>query len=275
MAPSIDWQLQASQPLFSDLLWSRPEKKSLRGKLVVIGGTTHDLFAPLTASQEALTAGIGELRTLLPETAPAVLWQNSNLERFPVTQGGGIAARAIEMVDAACHWADGLLLPGSLGKASETVQLIGQLLRSQKDQLIVFCGDSVDAAIENSDVLLGRSAVVLVANLSQLQHLAKSIHSTEVLSSQLPLRVFGERCGTLAAASSQAIITTYGDHLIVACQNRLSATQRASTATVASDKELISVAAVAAVIGVQFPAQLFKALTTAAWISSESNTEGK
>ena len=63
------WHKQtADQPLFKDLLWSRPENRAQAGKLVIIGGNLHGISAPAEAYRQAEKAGAGSVRVLLPDS---------------------------------------------------------------------------------------------------------------------------------------------------------------------------------------------------------------
>jgi NAD(P)H-hydrate repair Nnr-like enzyme with NAD(P)H-hydrate dehydratase domain len=51
-----------TEPLFADLLWSRPENRLRAGKLLIIGGNKHLVAAPGNAYTAAEKAGIGSCR---------------------------------------------------------------------------------------------------------------------------------------------------------------------------------------------------------------------
>src|SRR5258708_2443063 len=61
------WHKQGSEPLFPDLVWSRPETKQTAGKLLIIGGNVHGFSAVGNAYTEAIKAGIGTVRIILPD----------------------------------------------------------------------------------------------------------------------------------------------------------------------------------------------------------------
>lgn len=263
---TTDWSQQTDKPLFDDLLWARPEKRSLQGKIAIVGGTTHDLFGPLAASQSVARAKAGELRVLLPETAPTALWQNPGVEKLPVTQGGGISLGSRAMVMASADWADVVLLPGSLGKASESTQLISDLLSDHKVNLVA-CGDSVDAILLNHEVAIGRESTLLILTLSQMQHLAKAVGSLIAPTYQLPLRPFIDLISELSLTSGLNLAVSYSGQLIAACGQRVSSTKIVKE--YASETALfVDAASYGAVLWAQFPMNLFKAATTAIWLIS-------
>ena len=63
----MNWLIQkTNQPIFSDLLWSKPENRIHAGKLLVIGGNKHLVAAPAVAYTSAQKSGIGTSRVILP-----------------------------------------------------------------------------------------------------------------------------------------------------------------------------------------------------------------
>lgn len=61
------WLKQSNaEPLFPDLIWSRPESKQAAGKLLIIGGNAHGFSAPAEAYVIAGKSGIGSTRVVMP-----------------------------------------------------------------------------------------------------------------------------------------------------------------------------------------------------------------
>lgn len=78
MKPSY-WQQQTKDtPLFPDIEWSKPEQKSLAGKLLIIGGNKLGFAAVAAAYATAQTTGIGECKVALPD----VLKKNHRPQHF-------------------------------------------------------------------------------------------------------------------------------------------------------------------------------------------------
>lgn len=81
------WFRQAKEPLFPDLLWSRPENKLQAGKLLIIGGHEHLFAAPAEAYSESLTAGIGVAKVLLPDKLQTILRHMTQAMNGDAAQG--------------------------------------------------------------------------------------------------------------------------------------------------------------------------------------------
>lgn len=81
------WHKQAAEPLFPDLLWSRPENRQARGKLLIVGGNLHGFSAPAEAYREADKAGVGNTRVLLPNAIQPALQALARATHADAVQG--------------------------------------------------------------------------------------------------------------------------------------------------------------------------------------------
>ena len=64
---------QPGQPLYGDILWSRPERRDQAGRLTIIGGNSHGFSAVASAYQLARQLGVGEVRAVIPDALGAKL----------------------------------------------------------------------------------------------------------------------------------------------------------------------------------------------------------
>src|ERR1044072_7143463 len=88
------WQKQtAEKPLFPDIEWSKPEQRSLRGRLGMIRGNKLCYAGGGQGYNRRLSAGVGEVRVLLPDvlkkTIPPVITDTI----FGATNPSGSLAR--------------------------------------------------------------------------------------------------------------------------------------------------------------------------------------
>src|SRR5438105_14108225 len=115
------WHKQASdKPLFPELLWSQPENRTQAGKLLIIGGNLHAIAAPAQAYAEALKAGIGSAKVVLPDvTKKTVGPLLENVEYAPSSRSGSFARNALASFVDLSQWADGVLITGDTGRNSE------------------------------------------------------------------------------------------------------------------------------------------------------------
>src|SRR3954462_7666379 len=108
------WHKQTpDKPLFPDLLWSRPENKRQAGKLLIVGGNTHGFAAAGEAYAEAIKAGIGTARVLLPDGLQKTVGRVFEAGEYaPSTPSGSFGRQALAELLSLSRWADGTLLAG-------------------------------------------------------------------------------------------------------------------------------------------------------------------
>jgi NAD(P)H-hydrate repair Nnr-like enzyme with NAD(P)H-hydrate dehydratase domain len=253
---TTSWQRQSKdKPLFTDVLWSRPENKRHAGKLLIIGGNSHAFAGVGAAYAAAEKAGIGALRVVLPDALEKTLRKVLPEAEFAAsTPSGSFARNALANLLEASLWADGVLLAGNFGKNSETAILLESLVEKFSGQLTL-AGDSIDYFLHDSSKLVDRPKTLVVGELGQVQKLA----SPKVLIQQrADLIKVVEQLSEWTAQTSLLTITDHSGQIIVA------ATGKAST-TPAKDINLTNLAAYASVWRLQQPEKSFEALTTAVY----------
>src|ERR1700761_3028435 len=119
------WLKQTGKPLFPELEWSRPETRALSGKLLIVGGNGYEFKAPANAYGDVLEAGVGTATVLLPNSMQKVVSDIFPEAEFaPSTPSGSLAREGLaQMLDLATRM-DGVLLPGDIGRNSETTVLL-------------------------------------------------------------------------------------------------------------------------------------------------------
>jgi NAD(P)H-hydrate repair Nnr-like enzyme with NAD(P)H-hydrate dehydratase domain len=182
------WHKQTKEnPLFPDLLWSRPENRAHAGKLLVIGGNAHGFAAPAEAYMESMKAGVGLTRVLLPDAVKAAAGHALETVDFaPSTPSGSFSKKSLaEFLDHAA-WADGVLLAGDLGRNSETAILLESFLQKYVG-LITLTKDAIDYTYGFAELALTRPDTTLVLTLAQLQKLAKAAKYTKAVQFSISL----------------------------------------------------------------------------------------
>lgn len=251
------WQKQGKEPLFPDLLWSRPENKRTAGKLLIIGGNLHNFSAPGKAYAAAVEAGIGTAKVLLPEglrrTIGALM---ENCEFAPMNKSGSFAKNALaEWLDWA-RWADAVLLAGDVGRNSETAIVLEAFIKKYPGQLII-TQDCLDQLAGIPKEIFLRPLTTIVASFGQLQKMWPTIAvDHQAIKYSLPLQRNLELVHRTTAEIPANIITKHNDDLIVAVGGRL------STTTNTEPIWRVEIAAKAATWWLQNPSNSFEALTT-------------
>jgi NAD(P)H-hydrate repair Nnr-like enzyme with NAD(P)H-hydrate dehydratase domain len=91
------WRRQeADKPLFPDIEWSKPEQRSARGRLGIIGGNKLGFAGVAESYRSALETGAGEARVLLPDVLrTAIPAQMTDVVFGASNPSGGLARDAL------------------------------------------------------------------------------------------------------------------------------------------------------------------------------------
>lgn len=245
----------ADQPLYPDLLWSRPENKLHAGKLLIVGGSQHGFAAPAAGYQAAQSAGIGSVRLLLPDSLRRVLGKDFDSGDFaPSTPSGSFSHKALADLLELAAWADAVLLGGDFGRNSETAIVLEKFASKYGGQLTLV-GDGLDYFLAAPQLLLNRPQTLVVASFGQLRKLAISDHYPRAFTSQLDLLHFVERLHNFAQAQQCHFITSHQQHTIVAAGDRIGSQPDSGS----QQPQLLKTASAAAVWRLQNPDKPFQA----------------
>lgn len=254
------WQRQdPATPLFPDIEWQKPEQKSLAGKLLIVGGNAHSFAAVAQAYQDATKAGVGECRVVLPDALKKAIDPLAlDCVYVPTNVGGGITKEGLPQLQAAAAWADALLFIGDAGRNSETAIVYEQLINTFPDKPTLITRDALDLIKTMWPDLLQRPQTTFIATFAQLQKIFQAVYYPKTL-------LFSMQLSNVVNALHKFTIT-YPTTIVVFHQNQLLVAQAGQVSTTPWETPMLiwrgSVAAKAAVYVVQFPQQLFQALTT-------------
>lgn len=247
-----------TSPLFPELIWSRPENRQLAGKLLIIGGNLHSFASPAKVFHEALIAGVGFARVLLPDAIKTLFGSRPNvmdMEFAPSTPSGSFAISALENFISLSQWADGVLLAGDIGQNSETTVLLEKFISKYSGQLTM-AGDSIDCLTNAFLQILQRDQTTLVLSLAQLQRLVMQVHFTKPITSTMDLLRLVEALHEFTDIYPINIVVKYDQTTLVAVNKQVSSTKLTD-----NDWE-VKTAALVAVWWLQNPDQTFKALSS-------------
>lgn len=254
------WYKQTiDKPLFPDLIWGRPETRHTAGKLLIIGGNIHGFAAPALAFNEAVKAGAGTLRVLLPDVLQKTVGKLMPEANFtPSTPSGSLSQSALEEWLEHSAWADGVLIAGDLGRNSETAILL-ERYAAKSDALLTLTKDAVDYFTNLPAPILDRPNTTAVLSIAQLQKLALAARFKTTFTFSMD---FLHLVGVLHEFTRQFSLNVIVKHLntiFVAVQGKVSSTP----ATGEQEFWRVPIAAHAAVWWLQNSARTFEALTTA------------
>jgi hypothetical protein len=216
------WRKQeADKPLFPDILWSKPERRDLAGKLAIVGGNSHGFAAVAAAFSTAMNVGAGEVKVILPESLKKTL-PTSIKNQFhdvvfaPANQSGGFAKESINELRAAAHFADVVLFIGDSGQNSETAGVIETFLREDATTPVVITRDAVDLVKNSAEMVLRRANTHLVMSLSQLQKFARAVYYPRMITFSQGAKQIAETLHKFTLSYPVAITLWHTDALFVA-----------------------------------------------------------
>lgn len=242
MTPSY-WQRQdPAKPLFPDVEWNKPERRDQAGRLAIIGGNKIGFAAVATAYDDALEAGIGQCRVVLPDVLKRAIPTNITDTLFvPTNPSGGMAKDGLAEMQAAATWADILLLIGDTGRNSETAITLEELLRTNNTPAVI-TRDNFDLLKNSSELLLSRDNTLLVLSFAQLQKLFQSVYYPKILTFSMQLSNLVEALhkftitypATIAVLHQQSFIVAHTGNVVTTPWQNPMAIWRGSVATKAA-----------------------------------------
>ncbi|HUC95616.1 MAG TPA: hypothetical protein VMR76_01495 [Candidatus Saccharimonadia bacterium] len=256
-----NWYKQSTkEPLFNDLIWSRPENKSNSGKLLLIGGSNHGFSETVKYYSDLSRAGLGTIKVILSNSTKKILGNMSDdIIYCASNNSGSLGSEAYaEIIDYA-SWADGLFLSGELGSNSQTVILIEKLVTNYQ-KLILFYGDSVDIALQMDTSLLLKSNHVFIAPISKIQKMFTKMSSKKAITSKTSLHDLIKIFYEFSQANPISIVTILEDHVIAISDNKISTTKINDL----KSSSLFNLAAHVVCWSIQNPKKLFEAFSCSA-----------
>jgi NAD(P)H-hydrate repair Nnr-like enzyme with NAD(P)H-hydrate dehydratase domain len=255
---NMNWLRQTEEPLFPDILWSRPENKRHAGKLLIIGGHKQSFNAVSAAYSAALKAGIGTARVILPDKLQKTVSKLfPEAEYAPSNEIGSFSRQALAVLMDAASWADGVLLAGDFGRNSETAILL-ESFTSNYNGKMALAGDTLDYFQSQPGTIAERKNTLIITSLPQAQKLA----SPDLIQQKADFIKVVEQVQQWVVKTKICAVTVHSNQVIVACGQQISAT---AFKTAIPDEVL---SAYSAVWFLQQPAKPFKAVTTAAFEST-------
>ena len=254
------WKIQRpNKPLFPDLQWSRPENKLAAGKLLVIGGNLHGFAVPAESYGEALAAGVGSCRALLPQAIQkfvGVIIADA-LYAPSKTTGGGFGQNALaDFLDEAA-WADGVLLAGDFGRNSETTVLLEKFL-AKTSSAVTIANDAADLVASMAHTVNNRENTLLVLDFSQLQRLGMNSKFHRPITTNMDLLHVIDWLHEFGQQTKAHLLIRHLDNAIVVADGQISTTNLDKQNT----PSLTKLAAHASVWWLQNPSKPFAAITT-------------
>ena len=213
-----------AKPLFPDIEWGKPEQRSSRGRLGIIGGNKLGFAGVAESYSTALGSGAGEVRVLLPDALRKAIPPSMTDVTFgATTPSGSLSKEALGEIQALAQWSTALLLCGDAGRNSETAIAYSDLIRQYTGQLII-TRDAVDLVKNDADALVNRPDTLLVVSFAQLQKLFQSVYYPKILTFSMQLMQLVEAVHKFTVTYPVTIAVLHRETLIVAHDGQVTTT---------------------------------------------------
>ncbi len=251
------WLRQTDEPLFEDILWSRPENKRHAKKLLIVGGSTSSFMHIAASFQQVTDAGIGGCKVILPDKLQRIVGKSiDDVVFLPSDASGGIAKDASVMMHEYSEWGDGVYFPGDLGRGSETTRFVEKFVGGTSLPLIL-SGDSINIFYDNPDEIFDKENTVLVMDMKQLQKMTSKLGIETPITHSMGLVQLVEILHDITSERESMIVTHHEGNTIVAMYGEVSTTH-----VEAGDNWQLETASRTAVYFLQHPEKPFQAVTT-------------
>lgn len=220
------WQQQTpKQPLFPDILWSKPEQRAQAGKLGLVGGHKLSFLAVANAHQTAQQIGVGEVKILLPDALKKTLGTIDGAIFGQSNPSGGLSSQSLVDLTALSHETDGLLFIGDSGKNAETQSLYEAFLRQADDQKpIIITRDAIDLVVNVVNEIITKPNLTIIASFSQLQKIFRSVYYPIVLVHSMQTSKLVEAIHKFTLTNPLTIVVFHNDQLLVARDGQVAST---------------------------------------------------
>lgn len=221
------WKQQnENEPLFPDILWSKPEQKNIASKLGIIGGNALGFAAVANAYKTAIDTGAGEVKLVLPASLKKQLGSLPGVEFAPTNPSGSLNKDALNQLRALASETDGLLLIGDAGKNSETQALYETFVReSKQEQPLIISRDAVDLLMNVMNEFIIRDNVLLILSFSQLQKLFQTLYYPIMLVHSMQNIKLVEALHKFTISNQATIAVFHDDLFVIASKGEVTSSQ--------------------------------------------------
>lgn len=219
------WHKQtADKPLFPDIIWNRPTRRDMSGKLGIVGGSKQGFAGVASTYEAADKAGAGSIKILLPNALQKSLAGTmQNVIFAPSGRQGELANASSDDLLALADWSDGIILAGDLGKNSETALVLARFAEKSAKPLVL-TRDTIDLLMNDMDVLVNRDNTLFVASFAQLQKIFRSVYYPKILTFSMHLMALGEALHKFTITYPVGLTVFFDNHLLAAWAGEVTAT---------------------------------------------------
>ncbi len=218
------WFKQTKDPMFPDIIWSKPEHKSKSGRVLVIGGSKNNLHCLSQAYQNLTEAKVGALFLIAPDSLKKQIQPLiSEAEFVPSTKLGSISEKSLSTIKSFAERSDAIFICGDLSHNSETTSVVENVVNYIKAPIIV-TDDGLDAISNLGYKLMTVPDLFVVGHFDKLQKLASQAGAPKAITSTMGIVQLVETLNKLSRIFQPIIITDYEGKIVVTHKGRTSTT---------------------------------------------------
>lgn len=219
------WHKQTTQqPLYPDIEWSKPERRSQAGTLGIIGGNKLGFAGVAEAYGVSAQSGVGEVRVLLPDalkkSIPPIM---SDVVYGPTNPSGSLAKDALTDMKALGEWSTSILMIGDAGRNSETAIVYEDFLRDYSGPLVL-TRDAIDLIKNATSSVVERPDTLLVVSFAQLQKIFQLMYYPKVLTFSMQLTSLVEAIHKFTITYPVSLVVLFKEQLLVASVGEVTST---------------------------------------------------
>lgn len=218
------WQKQ-NQPLFSDLSWNIPERKT--GRVSIVGGNSQNLTTVIQISEYlGQNFPFESIKIFLPDAVRNKLPPLPSLNFCRSTSSGSFDKSPV--LNSAFE--EATLLIGDLSKNAVTAIAIHEAIQQSSESKTLFITrDAVDLLTPEIANLLLRPRTFIMASILQLQKICRTIYYPKMILLSQPLIPIIETLHKFSLTYPATIITFHEGSIIIATQGKVTSTHLVDT----------------------------------------------
>lgn len=218
MALTDFWIKQGDEPIDPDILWARPEQKKLAGRVSIVGGSKSSFRDVSALHSQVLAAGIGEVKTFLPNILEKVLGENESFIYVPANGYGEFGDASRVALAAASSWSDTLIVSPDFGSNSEAIKVLRDVGDHVARQVLV--GSSTRLYKHDGGSLINNNHVAVVS-LTELRDLAVMMGLSEAFTSGLGNFEIALKLKTVSEGQNFIFVLLLDDIVMVAIDGKV------------------------------------------------------
>lgn len=243
---------QSDKPLYEDILWSRPVRRT--GRVLLVGGH-RDGFAELQKLYQGFEdAQVAECHLALPDKLSKLVGSLEGISLLASNPSGSVARDALAELVHLANESDLVSLGPDLSNNSETTLVMQRLITETRASILI-PPQSTEQLLPEAGEWQEKESLLLCVNHKQLYKLATKL----AIDATIPLSPTVDSIAGIALAVSKeflpSLVVSFENNIIVAVDGKASIT-KANTKNVG----------LLATFWLQNSTKHYEALTTAAYL---------